>query len=403
MKNRWVILIAGIIIQTILGGVYAWSIFVPRLVADYGFSKGQCGNVFGVSIAVFTLAMIIGGRVLSRFGPRVAAFLGGMLFIFGYLLAASSGGQYSTLLVGIGVLGGAGIGFGYVCPLTVGMQWFPKRKGLITGVAVAGFGGGAIVLSAVAGHFLGNGMDVLTVFKWIGLVPGGLLILCSLVLDTPDRSNDASESGSKGTVSGGGGVFTRPFILCFTAIFVGTFSGLLVIGNLTPIAMGSGLTMTQAVKGVSFFAIGNAVGRILWGVLFDRMHYKTIPSLLAFFCLGLACLFVAGKAAIFLLTATLLGFGFGGNFVIYASALSRYFGVKEFPRLYPLCFLGYGLAGITGPAIGGYLADVTGSYATPLALSIGLTAVMAVVAHLSLRVFADDCFTVVNGISEKEV
>jgi OFA family oxalate/formate antiporter-like MFS transporter len=403
MKNRWVILLAGIIIQTILGGVYAWSIFVPRLVEDYGFSKGQCGNVFGVSIAVFTLAMIVGGRVLSRFGPRIAAFLGGMLFIFGYLLAARSGGQYSTLLVGIGVLVGAGIGFGYVCPLTVGMQWFPKRKGLITGVAVAGFGGGAIVLSAVAGYFMGKGMDVLTLFKWIGLVEGGLLILCALLLDTPDSSREKSELGVSENAPSNGGVFTRPFILCFAAIFVGTFSGLMVIGNLTPIAMGNGLTMTQAVKGVSFFALGNAVGRILWGVLFDRMHYKTIPALLAFFCLGLVCLFVSGHAMLFSLIAILLGFGFGGNFVIYASSVSKYFGVEAFPRLYPLCFLGYGLAGITGPAIGGYLADVIGSYTTSLTLSIGLTAAMALIAHLSLRVFADDRFSVVNGISEKEV
>jgi OFA family oxalate/formate antiporter-like MFS transporter len=283
------------------------------------------------------------------------------------------------------------------------MQWFPKRKGLITGVAVAGFGGGAIVLSAIAGHFLGKGMDVLTLFKWIGLVEGGLLIVCALLLDTPESSRDKSGSGVLENAQSNSGVFTRPFILCFAAIFVGTFSGLMVIGNLTPIARGNGLTMTQAVKGVSFFAMGNAVGRILWGVLFDRMHYKTIPSLLVFFCLGLVGLFVSGHAMLFSLTAILLGFGFGGNFVIYASALSKYFGVEAFPRLYPLCFLGYGLAGITGPAIGGYLADVIGSYTTSLILSIGLTAVMALIAHLSLRVFAGDCFSVVSGISEKEV
>ncbi|HMA62058.1 MAG TPA: MFS transporter, partial [bacterium] len=166
MKNKWVNLIAGIIIQTILGGIYAWSIFVPHLINNYGLSKGQCGTIFGVSIAVFTLAMTLAGRILSRRGPRFTASIGAVLFLVGYLIASFSGGSFIILLVGIGLFAGSGIGFGYVCPLSVGMQWFPKHKGFITGVAVAGFGGGAIILSSVASHFLNAGMNVLIFFRW---------------------------------------------------------------------------------------------------------------------------------------------------------------------------------------------------------------------------------------------
>ncbi len=382
MRNRWLILIAGIVIQTILGGVYAWSIFVPALTDGYGLSKGQCGTIFGLCIAVFTIAMIFGGRLLARRGPRVTALVGSVLFATGYLVASFSGGHYLLLLLGISVLSGAGIGFGYVCPLTVGMQWFPKHKGLITGVAVAGFGGGAIILSSVAAHSLGEGMDVLRFFMWLGIAAGLLLVLGSLILDVPSHEKKAVHTRAIGA-----DLISAPFLLSWFGIFVGTFAGLLVIGNLTPIVREAGLSVTLAATAVSVFAVGNAIGRITWGFLFDRVAYIAIPASLAMFALVLLILAVLDQAWVTLTCAGLLGFGFGANFVIYASALSSHFDVASFPKLYPICFLGYGLAGLTGPGIGGYLADQTGSYTTAIYLSLALVLVGTVVTTAGLRAF----------------
>lgn len=382
MKNKWVNLFAGIIIQTILGGIYAWSIFVPNLINNYGLSKGQCGAIFGVSIAVFTLAMTLAGRVLSKRGPRFTASIGAVLFVIGYLIASISGGSFVILLVGIGLFAGAGIGFGYVCPLTVGMQWFPKNKGFITGVAVAGFGGGAIILSSVASHFLNAGMNVLTFFRWIAIIPGALLILSSSVLAVPSSASGEKEIGSDKST-----LLSRPFLINLFGIFVGTFAGLLIIGNLSPITIDSGFSKTVAATTVSIFAVGNALGRITWGYFFDKFHYKTIPLSLGGFAIFLLLLkLVTSSSILFLVVAALLGFHFGGNFVIYASSISRYFGMDAFPRLYPICFLGYGFAGITGPAIGGFLADSTGSYDLALYLSIGMLAVAGIVTALGLKV-----------------
>ncbi|MCF7853573.1 MAG: MFS transporter [Candidatus Pacebacteria bacterium] len=384
MKNRWLILLAGIVIQTILGGIYAWSIFVPTLIENHGLSKGQCGTIFGLCIAVFTLAMIGGGRVLVSKGPRVTSVIGAVLFIVGYLLAAMSGGSYPLLLLGISLFSGAGIGFGYVCPLTVGMKWFPKSKGLIAGVTVAGFGGGAIVLSSVAAYYLDAGMDVLRFFMWLGIVPGALLLAASLLLDVPSRTQQTAPTGSVRQE-----VMTLPFLLCTLGMFVGTFSGLLVIGNLSPIVLDAGLSVELAATAVSVFAVGNAVGRILWGILFDRIAYKTIPASLGVFAGTLLTLSVASHPWLILFCAGLLGFGFGANFVIYASAISRYFDGALFPRLYPICFLGYGLAGVTGPAIGGYIADATGAYDPALFLSITMMAATTILMISGLRSFAN--------------
>lgn len=385
MKNRWVILAAGILMQTILGGIYAWSVFVPNLIKTYSLTRGQCGSIFGFCIGVFTIVMILGGRLLIKKGPRFTALIGAILFMLGYVIASKSGGAYSILFLGIGLVSGAGIGLGYVCPLTVGMQWFPKRKGLITGVAVAGFGGGAVVLSSVASHFLNQGMDVLVFFKYLGLVLGALLILAALLLDVPEKAKENKKVEScKPYLS------SKAFLLCVFSIFVATFSGLLVIGNLTPIAMGNGFVASIAVLSVSIFAIGNAVGRIMWGFFFDKLLFKAIPLSLGFFALALLMLAMAKMPVIFLVAAALLGFGFGGCFVIYASALSRKFGTDLFPKLYPVCFLGYGLAGIIGPGIGGSLADKTGSYDMALYISIAMVLFATLVSVCFLRVFKSE-------------
>ena len=380
MKNRWIILIAGTVIQTILGGIYAWSIFVPHL-ENQGLTKAQSGSVYGICIAVFTVAMIFGGRLLSRKGPRLTALIGGILFALGYLVAAASNGNYPLLFLGISVLSGAGIGFGYVCPLTVGIQWFPKNKGLITGISVAGFGGGAVVLSTAGKYFLGGGMSVTRFFMWIGIVAGGILIIAALLLASPP-SEGKSKIISRPVTSD---LFSLPFFICLFGIFVGTFAGLLVNGHLAPIIAEAGVA--KGALAVSIFAVGNTAGRILWGFFFDRIKYLAIPASLACLAVVLFILSITSIPWLIMACVALIGFGFGGNFVIYASALSSHFDVASFPKLYPICFLGYGLAGIIGPGIGGYIADQTGSYESALYTCIGMLAVATLLTAAGLKVF----------------
>ncbi|MGC9313432.1 MAG: MFS transporter, partial [Sediminispirochaetaceae bacterium] len=181
---------------------------------------------------------------------------------------------------------------------------------------------------------------------------------------------------------------TSPQFLLITAgLFSGTFAGLLVIGNLVPIVRASGLSAGEAVAAVSIFAAGNAAGRITWGHIFDRFGFSSIPASLILLGSCIAALFLYIPAWSILILIGLIGFGFGGCFVIYASAVSRYFGVEAFPLLYPLNFLGYGAAGIIGPVIGGGLADITGSFDSALALSVMVLAAAGVVTTWGLKFF----------------
>ncbi len=377
---RWFILIACVMIQTIFGGIYAWSSFTQYLVKDYGLSKGQSGFIFGLTIAVFTVAMTFSNKLIAKHGPRVTTAIAAVLFMLGYMVASFSGGSFAVLTIGIGVITGIGIGLGYVCPLSVGMKWFPNKKGLVTGVAVGGFGGGAIILSAIAANYLKE-MDVLVFFRWLSIVTGVILIPASMLLLEPTYSETATKNKSVNMSV----VFSPIFILLTFCIFAGTFSGLLVIGNLVQIVKTVGLTPAQAISTISIFSLGNVAGRITWGHLFDRYNFRSIPSSLALFAVMFPFLIIELPYLITFVVVGLLGFGFGANFVVYAGAISKLFGAKNFVKLYPICFLGYGFAGLVGPAIGGKLADLFGSYTSALWISTLIVAIAAVLSFFGLR------------------
>lgn len=382
INNRWTILAAGCLIQTVFGGVYAWSTFVPYLNQGYALSIGKCGFIFGATILIFTSAMILAGRVLAKKGPRFTASLAAGLFMTGYLAASFSGGSFALLLLSLGGIVGCGIGFGYVCPLSLGMKWFPEKKGLVTGVAVAGFGAGAVLLSSIAEYFLTNGADVLTFFRWFGITSGIILFAAALFLSEPPTEKVESSTAPHDRSA----FLTWPFLLNVIGIFSGTFAGLLIIGNLKPIVLDVGLTAKQAAIAVSVFAVGNGLGRIAWGKLFDLFHYKCIPFLLSSFAVAIGALLIPLSSWLVMFVIGLIGFYYGANFVLYASAISRFFGTASFPRLYPVCFITYGFAGIIGPGIGGFIADHTGSYDIPIYLCIAIVTLAAILTYLKLPI-----------------
>ncbi len=371
---KWAVLGAGCLMQMILGGIYAWSEFVPLLRSGYGLTSSQCGLIFGATIAVFTSVMIPAGRFMQRRGARFTALIGAALFATGYVLASFSKGDFFFLLISLSLVTGAGIGFGYICPLTVAMQWFPDKKGLVTGVSVAGFGAGAILLSFVAEHLLVDlGLDVMRVFRFIGLGCGLVAACSALLLREPPHGarSGASQASERQTKVPSGALTSRNFLLLCMGIFCGTFAGLLVVGNLKPMALSLGLGSSTATVAISVFALGNAIGRIGWGQVHDRFGSRpTVFLSQVFLCLSLL-LFLLPPVPVLVLAAVLLtGIGFGGCFVVYASSVVEMFGIGLFPRLYPICFLWYGLAALIGPPLGGIIADATGSYGMSIALSV---------------------------------
>lgn len=353
-------------IQICLGGIYAWSALVPALVGDVGLSIVQTQVIFGCLFGTFTVSMVAGGRLLARFGPRATALAGGGLFGGGYLIASCSGGSLPLMLVGVSLLAGMGTGFAYVCPLATCMRWFPRKAGFVTGVSVAGFGGGAVVLSALAENMLSGGAHVLTVFQWIGFAYGAALLAAAAVLRFPATNEQGRELSAIPLRI----LLRDPFFLSLAlGMFSGTFAGMLVIGNLKPMALNVGIPAFPAAAAVSVFALGNAAGRITWGWISDRTDERTIPVKLAAMLPPLALLAWANTSALFIGAAFAVGFCFGGCFVVYAAQVASRYGVAHVGAVYPIVFLAYGVAGIAGPPIGGWLFDTMSSYAPALAQS----------------------------------
>ncbi len=370
--QRWIVLAAGVAVQMVLGGVYAWSEFVPRLIAEYGLSRGQSGLIFGVMIAVFTVVMIPAGRVLKKRGPRFAAGIGAALFALGYVLASFSGGEFIFLLLALGVVTGAGVGFGYICPLSVCMKWFPNNKGLVTGVSVAGFGGGAILLSAVVDQlFTTFGLGVMETFRAVGLGMGAFAFIAAMLMSEPPEAERGAITAAASPIRAY--LLTPSFLYICLGMFCGTFAGLLVVGNLKPLALSVGLTNESATLAISLFALGNASGRILWGQVHDFLgSRRTVLVSMSFLGVALLLLYAAGSTWMTLGATLLVGGGFGACFVVYASTVVSRFGMELFPRLYPICFLGYGFAALVGPGAGGFIADTAGAYGPAVLMSAAL-------------------------------
>lgn len=366
MLNKWVVLISGILIQIILGGVYAFSTFIPPLVENYSLKTSQASSFFGTSILVFTFTMILAGKIYIKKGPRFTAMISSLLYFIGYLLASFSGGNYYLILLGVGVIVGIALGFGYVCPLSVGVKWFPNHKGTVTGVAVAGFGAGAIIISYFIEYLLANNYNVMEIFRVKAFVAGSILFLSALLLAWPPEYKPVLSSVGEAYKN----VFSKKFIINFIGIFAGTFSGLLIIGNLTPLTLHYGYSLERAVFAITVFSIGNASGRIIFGKIFDKYKVVTLKWLMIISLLSLSLLFFNFSYIYYVITILLVGFSFGGCFVVFAGNIVYSFGVDLFSLLYPICFLGYGFAGLLAPFLGGISLDITGSYQTSLFLAL---------------------------------
>ncbi len=365
--KRIAILPAVMLIQTCLGGVYAWSAFVPILTTDYGLAMSRAQLVFGLAILTFTVAMVAAGRLLTRWGPRRVALVGALLVSSGHMITAWSGGRFPWLIGGYGLTVGAGIGFGYVAALTSGLRWFPQRKGAVTGVAVAGFGLGGFLLASLAGTWTRAGWSFQEIFFTIGWAYGAVLVLGSLLLFRPPGG---AADGLPNDIAGMRFVKSQGFRVLAPGMFCGTFAGLLVIGLLKPMGLAAGLSPEGTTRAIGGLAAGNVAGRLVWGWLYDRIGYRTIPAALLLLSLAIGGMMVSRfSSAAFFAAGSLVGFGFGACFVLYAAQVAATHGVDQVGRLYPFLFLSYGIAGIAGPLLGGLLHDWTGHYSAPLAMA----------------------------------
>ncbi|MDP8257497.1 MAG: OFA family MFS transporter [Candidatus Alcyoniella australis] len=385
VMNRWLVVVGAIMIQLCLGAIYAWSVFTTPLKAA-GWTKTETQYVFAAGLALFAIVMVIAGRLMPKLGPRKLAMAGGVVLGAGYALAGLLGPlNFWVTFLFVGVVGGAGIGLAYVVPIAVGMRWFPDKKGMITGLAVAGFGFGAMLwvkLAGAWGHLLEetslglSGTFILygAIFL-IAVVIGGIWMVFPpegwLPKGYKPPAANAAGAPAAGTVDFNSGqmLSTPQFYMILLTFAFGASAGLMSIGlmKLFPsealIANGIDPIKASAIAGTAmavFFSLANGIGRIAWGMISDKIGRK--PSIIIMMATQgvFVILFqwMAGTPATLFLFATLIGFNFGGNFALFPTITADTFGTKYVGQNYGWVFLAYGIGGIFGPILGGKLGDM---------------------------------------------
>src|ERR1700739_2428825 len=184
-NNRWVIAIAGIFFQIALGSVYAWSVFRVPITKQFGWSISEVTLTFTIAIFVLGFAAFFGGLWLNRKGPRIVALSGGALYGLGVFLASFTH-SLAWLYLSYGLIGGVGLGLGYIVPVAVLVKWFPERRGLITGIAVGGFGAGSLIAAPVAGHLMQT-VGLMPTFAYLGIAYGIVAICGGFFMRIPPR------------------------------------------------------------------------------------------------------------------------------------------------------------------------------------------------------------------------
>lgn len=317
--NRWLPVVGGVMMNMALGTFYANSAFLPSLEREFGWTRAQTSLVTTFGIAMIATWYVIGGRLNDTKGPRITAFIGGLLFSLGLLLASRID-SLPMLYLTVGICCGIGNGFGFVVPTAVGSKWFPDKRGLIVGLMVGGYGAGSGIFGPIAGSLI-EAVGWRTTFR--------ILAACCFVMT-----------------------------MVATSLLKNPPAGYRPPGwSPAPTAAIAGLAITVG-------AVGNTAGRILSGWLSDHFgRLNTLRLMVLVSTVAMPLLFMMREnLTMFLVLLCVVYYCYGTQLSVYASTCADIWGTRNLGFNYGLLLLAWGVAGILGPVIGGRVYVATGEY-----------------------------------------
>jgi OFA family oxalate/formate antiporter-like MFS transporter len=409
-KNRWAIAVAGTVAMICLGTVYSWSLFTQPLIAAFGWSNTTTTWTFALAIFFLGVGAVIGGRWQDRRGPRRVAITGVVLWGVANVLAGLGTGSLGApwMYVTYGVLGGLGLGIGYVTPVAAVTKWFPDRRGFGSGMVVMGFGLGAFIynnvlkavpaFSAVAGEAGkviaaraqgGTAMlspeatgTLLSTFVWSGLlflVVGGIcaaFVRNPLPEDLPEPARAAlaraapktAEAAAAADYPPSRALRTPQFWALWAMLFLNVTAGILFISNAVPIMRElTSAPPATALAVYGLIALFNGLGRFFWGAVSDRIGRNL--AYLLIYGTQVVIFFIVGGVHSLPLVALLFAIvllDYGGGFGTMPSFTADYFGTKYMGVNYGWILLAWGVGGIVGPVFVAIVKDRTGSFSGAL-------------------------------------
>jgi len=414
--QAWITTFAGTAINLCLGILYAWSIWKSALVNTdkageimSGINEGwtylnnaEAATPFSLCVIIFAVLMIPGGRIQDRISPKFGATLGGLLLAVGCIIAGMMK-SYAGLIIGFGIMGGAGMGIGYAAPTPAALKWFgPHRRGLIAGLVVGGYGGAALYIGAL-GQYLINHYGITGSFVGLGVFFCIVVVIAGQLLKTPPegyvppaprvaQSAAQAAASTKYNWEAGEMIKTWQFYALVVMFILTTQSGLLIIANakglMVKAAKEMPFFMANAWILVSFGGLVNASGRVGTGWYSDKIGRLNAYSLncgVSALCMFALPMVIASKSVFLLFLVVGVGYWqYGGGLSLMPSFTADFYGAKNLGFNYGLVFIGWGL-GFFMARLGGTIEDMFGSLKYAFWISGTLLIVAVILARVTKR------------------
>ncbi|SLM27402.1 Major facilitator superfamily, general substrate transporter, oxalate/formate transporter [Desulfamplus magnetovallimortis] len=413
--QAWITTFAGTAINLCLGILYAWSIWKAALVnvdkageVMTGINEGwvyltnaQAATPFSLCVVIFALLMIPGGRIQDRISPKFGATVGGLLLAAGCIIAGMMK-SYTGLIIGFGILGGAGMGIGYAAPTPAALKWFgPEKRGLVAGLVVGGYGGAALYIGWL-GQKLIDAYGISGSFVALGTLFAVVVVIAGQLLKAPPEGYvppaNVSNAGVKGATEkthnweAGDMMKTWQFYALVFMFILTTQSGLLIISSAAGLMKKTAANMPFFVANawilVSFGGLVNASGRVGTGYYSDkigRLNAYCLNCGVSALCL-FALPYVISTANLFLLFVVVgvAYWQYGGGLSLMPSFTADFYGAKNLGFNYGLVFIGWGF-GFFMARIGGVIQDITGSLNLAFYISGGLLVLGVILARITTK------------------
>lgn len=390
--DRWKVLLGGILMQLCIGGIYTWSLFNQPLVLKFGWSRTEVYTAYSLIVFIFAFVTIFSGRLQDKIGPRKVATIGIICFSTG-LIIASQATTLGVLYLGYSLLGGIGVGMVYVCPLSTSLKWYPKKKGMVTGITIGAFGMGGFLFNFILSSLI-NSVGVSNTFMIQGITYGIIGLFGASLLRLPQTEEKSSVIVNENDIATKIMLKTRAFYLLWVMYFLGSLSGLLIIGMAQDIARDIvGLNAQTARLAVAVAAVFNAAGRLGWGALSDIIgRLRVFSALFLLTALGMLSLslFQLNAFTYFAVLGIIVSC-FGGFLATFPAVCSDYFGSYYFGSNYGILYQAYGISALVGPFFLTLFQSVTTAFLLAGILSVvglGLTFLVSVPNHTNTKKIA---------------
>lgn len=376
-KNRWLIAAAALGIHMSIGSAYAWSVFTNPLRDEFGWSQTQVSFAFSLAIFFLGTSAAFMGRFVEKQGPRKSGMVAAVFFGIGVAgsAIATLTGSLTLLYLFYGVIGGIGLGIGYISPVSTLVKWFPDRRGLATGLAIMGFGFAALI-SGPAAQSLIELVGLNLTFFILGVVYFTVMTLSALYLAPPPKGwlpKGFTEDGNNGRVkikqdlsqlTANEAVKTRRFWMLWIMLFINITCGIAILAVASPMAQEiTGMTAASAAAIVGVMGLFNGAGRLGWAALSDYIGRPNVYT--AFFVIQIAAYFllpISTNVILFTFLLYIIMTCYGGGFSSVPAYIGDIFGTKQIGAIHGYILTAWAAAGIVGPYLISYIHDITNSY-----------------------------------------